>query len=174
MKKRFFTFLMAVWALLSISQTVKADDDVYLLSAEQINGVTGDYTDNYTAHPMKLESGDTYKIKIESNSSAADFYFRVRVGGGSSYQLYPSQNGDLLDITEEGSTNKAKTANNSGSGAWKVSFDKNTYEYITIHVVIRDQTKVWVDGKKKGSGTVTPIEKYCSFYLIGNLYKENH
>ena len=26
MKKRFFTFLMAVWALLSISQTVKADD----------------------------------------------------------------------------------------------------------------------------------------------------
>ena len=26
--KRFFTFLMAVWALLSISQTVKAADDV--------------------------------------------------------------------------------------------------------------------------------------------------
>ena len=26
MKKRFFTFLMAVWALLSISQTVKAAD----------------------------------------------------------------------------------------------------------------------------------------------------
>ena len=102
MKKRFFTFLMAVWALLSISQTVKADDGVYLLSSEQINGVKGGYNDTNTEHPMKLESGDTYKIQIESNSSAADFYFRVRVGGGNSYQLYPSSNGDLLGINEEG------------------------------------------------------------------------
>lgn len=180
MKKRFFTLLMAVWALLSISQTVKAADDVYLLSAEQINDVKGNYQDTNTDHPMELESGDTYKIKIESNSSDAVFYFRVRVGGGSSYQLYPSQDGDPLDINEEGSTNLAKTANNSGSGAWKVSFDKDTYEYITIHVVIRGQTKVWVDGKKKGSGTVTPPtpltnpianRKYSEgYYLVGNFF----
>ena len=183
MKKRFFTFLMAVWALLSISQTVKAADDVYLLSAEQINGVKGGYNDTNTEHQMELESGDTYKIKIESNSADV-FWFRVRVGGGSSYQLYPSQDGAPLDITEEGSTISAKTANNSGSGAWKVSFDKNTYEYITIHVVIRGQTKVWVDGKKKGSGTVTPPtpptptdenpidnRKYSEgYYLVGNFF----
>lgn len=184
MKKRFFTFLMAVWALLSISQTVKAADDVYLLSAQQINGVKGGYNDTNTEHQMELESGDTYKIKIESNSSEADFYFRVRVGGGSSYQLYPSQNGDPLDINEEGSKNLAKTANNSGSGAWKVSFDKNTYEYITIHVVISGDTKVWVDGKRKGSSTVTPPtpptpsdenpianRKYSEgYYLVGNFF----
>lgn len=187
MKKRFFTFLMAVWALLSISQTVKADDvAVYLLSAEQINGVKGDYQDTNTDHPMELESDDTYKIKIESNNSAAEFYFRVRVGGGSSYQLYPSQDRDPLDITEEGSPNKAKTANHSGSGAWKVSFDKNTYEYITIHVVVKGETgetKVWVDGKK-GSGGVTPPtpptpsgenpianRKYREgYYLVGNFF----
>ena len=183
MMKRFFTLLMAVWALLSISQTVKAADDVYLLSAEQINGVKGGYNDTNTEHQMELESGDTYKIKIESNSADV-FWFRVRVGGGSSYQLYPSQDGAPLDITEEGSTISAKTANNSGSGAWKVSFDKNTYEYITIHVVIRGQTKVWVDGKKKGSGTVTPPtpptptdenpidnRKYSEgYYLVGNFF----
>ena len=183
MMKRFFTLLMAVWALLSISQTVKAADDVYLLSAEQINGVKGDYNDTNTEHQMELESGDTYKIKIESNSADV-FWFRVRVGGGSSYQLYPSQDGAPLDITEEGRTISAKTANNSGSGAWKVSFDKNTYEYITIHVVIRGETKVWVDGKKKGSGIVTPPtpptptdenpidnRKYSEgYYLVGNFF----
>ena len=130
-------------------------------------------------HKMVLETGDTYKIKIESNS-ADKFYFRVRVGGGSSYQLYPSQNGDPLDINEEGSTNTAKPANNSGSGAWMVSFNKNTYEYITIHVVIRGETKVWVDGKKKSS-SVTPStpsgenpianRKYSKgYYLVGNFF----
>ena len=172
---------MAVWALLSISQTVKADDDVFLLSAEQINGVKGGYNDTNTEHQMELESGDTYKIKIESNSSAADFYFRVRVGGGSSYQLSPSQNGDPLDITEEGASIKAKSAVNKSNDAWMVSFDKNTYEYITIHVVVKGETKVWVDGKKKDSGNVTPPtpsgenpianRKYSEgYYLVGNFF----
>lgn len=83
MKKRFFTFLMAVWALLSISQTVKAADDVYLLSAEQINDVKGNYQDTNTDHPMELESGDTYKIKIESNSSDAVFTFEYVLAAGA-------------------------------------------------------------------------------------------
>ena len=58
---------MAVWALLSISQTVKAANGVYLLTAENINGVKGSYDIPEAKHPMDLESGDTYKIKIESN-----------------------------------------------------------------------------------------------------------
>lgn len=176
--KRFFTFLMAVWALLSISQTVKAADDVYLMTAESINGAGGSY-DIPSNHKMDLESGDTYKIKIESNS-ADEFYFRVGVNSSPQKQFYPLMDGEQLSITEEGSTISAKTANNSGSGAWKVSFDKNTYEYITIHVVISGQTKVWVDGKKKGSGTVTPPtpltnpianRKYSEgYYLVGNFF----
>ena len=177
--KRFFTFLMAVWALLSISQTVKAADDVYLMTAESINGARGSY-DIPSNHKMDLESGDTYKIKIESNSADV-FYFRVGVNSSPQKQFYPLMNGEQLSITEEGSTISAKTANNSGSGAWKVSFDKNTYEYITIHVVISGQTKVWVDGKKKGSGTVTPPtpsgenpianRKYSEgYYLVGNFF----
>ena len=182
MKKRFFTFLMAVWALLSISQTVKAADDVYLMTVENINGTVGNYNIP-SKHKMDLESGDTYKIKIESNS-ADKFFFRVGVNSSPQKQLYPSQDRDPLVITEEGSTISAKTANNSGSGAWKVSFDKNTYEYITIHVVISGQTKVWVDGKKKGSGPVTPPtpstpsdenpidnRKYSKgYYLVGNFF----
>ena len=172
---------MAVWALLSISQTVKAADDVYLMTAESINGVTGNYQIP-SNHKMELESGDTYKIKIESNSADV-FYFRVGVNSSSQKQLYPSRDGESLSITEEGSTISATTANNSGSGAWKVSFDKNTYEYITIHVVISGQTEVWVDGKKKGSGTVTPPtpptpltnpianRKYSEgYYLVGNFF----
>lgn len=173
---------MAVWALLSISQTVKAADGVYLLTAENINGVKGSYDIPEAKHPMDLESGDTYKIKIESNS-ADEFYFRVGVNSSPQKQFYPLTDGELLSITEEGSTISANTANNSGSGAWKVSFDKNTYEYITIHVVISGQTKVWVDGKKKDSGTVTPPtpptpltnpianRKYSEgYYLVGNFF----
>ena len=179
--KRFFTLFMAVWALLSISQTVKAVDEVYLLTGQNINGASGNY-EIPSKHKMELESGDTYKIKIESNSDA-EFYFRVGVNSSPQKQFYPSTDGELLSITEEGNPISANPANNSGSGAWKVSFDKNTYEYITIHVVISGQTKVWVDGKKKDSGTVTPPtpptpltnpianRKYSEgYYLVGNFF----
>ena len=174
---------MAVWALLSISQTVKAVDDVYLLSAENINGSVGSYNvkeDAYKKHPMELVSGDTYKIKIESNSADV-FYFRVGVSSSNQYELYPSADGELLSITEEGASISANNAKTNGSGAWNVSFDKNTYEYITIHVVIKGEPKVWVDGKKKGSGIVTPPtpsgenpianRKYSEgYYLVGNFF----
>ena len=179
--KRFFTFLMAVWALLSISQTVKAVDEVYLLTGQNINGASGNY-EIPSKHKMELESGDTYKIKIESNSDA-EFYFRVGVISSNQYQLAPSTDQELLSITEEGASISAKSASEKDKDAWKVSFDKNTYEYITIHVVIKGETKVWVDGKKKGSGsgtvtptptpTTNPIEnrKYSEgYYLVGNFF----
>lgn len=176
--KRFFTLFMAVWALLSISQTVKAADDVYLMTAQTINGAEGKY-DIPNNHRMEQEPGDTYKIKIESNS-ADNFWFRVGVSGSNQYELYPSVDGELLSITEEGASISANNAKTNGSGAWKVSFDKNTYEYITIHVVIKGEPKVWVDGKKKGSGTVTPPtpltnpianRKYSEgYYLVGNFF----
>lgn len=177
--KRFFTFLMAVWALLSISQTVKAADEVYLLTGENINGAGGSY-DIPSNHKMEPESGDTYKIKIESSSPDV-FYFRVGVNSSNKYQLAPSTDQEVLSITEEGASISAKSASEKDKDAWKVSFDKNTYEYITIHVVIKGETKVWVDGKKKDSGTVTPPtpsgenpianRKYSEgYYLVGNFF----
>ena len=170
---------MAVWALLSISQTVKAVDEVYLLTGQNINGASGNY-EIPSKHKMELESGDTYKIKIESNSDA-EFYFRVGVISSNQYQLAPSTDQELLSITEEGASISAKSASEKDKDAWKVSFDKNTYEYITIHVVIKGETKVWVDGKKKDSGTVTPPtpsgenpianRKYSEgYYLVGNFF----
>lgn len=177
--KRFFTFLMAVWTLLSISQTVKAADEVYLLTGENINGAGGSY-DIPSNHKMEPESGDTYKIKIESSSPDV-FYFRVGVNSSNKYQLAPSTDQEVLSITEEGASISAKSASEKDKDAWKVSFDKNTYEYITIHVVIKGETKVWVDGKKKDSGTVTPPtpsgenpianRKYSEgYYLVGNFF----
>lgn len=178
--KRFFTLFMAVWALLSISQTVKAADEVYLLTGENINGAGGNYQIP-SNHPMVFESDDTYKIKIES-SSPDDIYFRVGVNSSTQKQFYPSKDGEVLEINEEGGSSLYKSAEQgtSSSNAWKVSFDKKTYEYITIHVVISGQTKVWVDGKKKSSGTVTPPtpstnpianRKYSEgYYLVGNFF----
>lgn len=182
MKKRFFTFLMAVWALLSISQTVKAADDVYLMTVQNINGTPGSYNIP-SNHKMDLVSGDTYKIKIESNSDG-QFCFRVGVNSSPQYQLAPSKDQELLSITEEDTSISAKSAVEKGNDAWKVIFDKDTYEYITIHVVIKGQTIVWVDGKKKGSSTETPPtpstpsdenpianRKYSEgYYLVGNFF----
>ena len=176
---------MAVWALLSISQTVKADDDVYLMTVENINGTEGNYNIP-SKHKMDLESADTYKIKIESNS-ADEFCFRVGVNSSPQYQLAPSTDQKPLSITEEGASISAESAVEKVNDAWKVSFDKNTYEYITIHVVVKGETgetKVWVDGKKKGSGGVTPPtpptpsgenpianRKYREgYYLVGNFF----
>lgn len=171
---------MAVWALLSISQTVKAADEVYLLTGENINGAGENYQIP-SNHPMVFESDDTYKIKIES-SSPDDIYFRVGVNSSTQKQFYPSKDGEVLEINEEGGSSLYKSAEQgtSSSNAWKVSFDKKTYEYITIHVVISGQTKVWVDGKKKSSGTVTPPtpstnpvanRKYSEgYYLVGNFF----
>lgn len=170
---------MAVWALLSISQTVKAADEVYLLTGENINGAGGSY-DIPSNHKMEPESGDTYKIKIKSSSPDV-FYFRVGVNSSNKYQLAPSTDQEVLSITEEGASISAKSASEKDKDAWKVSFDKNTYEYITIHVVIKGETKVWVDGKKKDSGTVTPPtpsgenpianRKYSEgYYLVGNFF----
>ncbi len=79
--KRFFTFLMAVWALLSISQTVKA---------------------------------------------TKTYYVRGAFGDGA----WPAAKSGLAMIPK---------GNVSG----------------------------------EGSGAVTPIEKYCSFYLIGNLHSDS-
>ena len=44
------------------------------------------------------------------------------------------------------------------------TFDNSSEDNRTVACTVSDE----------GSGTVTPIEKYCSFYLIGNLYKENN
>lgn len=179
--KRFFTFLMAVWALLSISQTVKAADDVYLMTGQNINGKPGNYNIP-SNHPMELESGDTYKIKIESNSDDK-IYFRVGVNGLEENQFYPQSNDEPLTITEEGAATSTKSANQGKetSNVWMISFDKSAYEYITIHVVIKGDKKVWVDGKKKSSGNVTPTptpttnpianRKYSEgYYLVGNFF----
>ena len=49
--KRFFTFLMAVWALLSISQTVKADDvTVYFQCPGDWSTPVRAYVDNESNH----------------------------------------------------------------------------------------------------------------------------
>lgn len=122
--KRFFTFLMAVWALLSISQTVKAADEVYLLTAENINGAEGNYQIP-SNHQMDFVSDDTYEIKIES-SSPDDIYFRVGVNSSTQKQFYPSKDGEVLEINEEGGSSLYKSAEQgtSSSNAWKVSFDK--------------------------------------------------
>lgn len=171
--KQLFTYLLAVLALLTVSQKMVAED-VYLQTSQTLNGVAGKYGIP-SNHKMELESGNTYKLKITSCSGSS---FNFRVGVGSNWdqnQFYPASyaNNTPLGITEEGGTTSALSAWQNKAddltgeqqiSTWLVTYNSADYEYITVHITIVGDRKVWIDGKKKGSSG----ESYKSFYLIGN------
>lgn len=170
--KQLFTYLLAVLALLTVSQKMVAED-VYLLTSQTLNGVTGDYNNPPSSHKMEWESGDTYKLKITSCSSPT-FNFRIQVNGWGDNEFYPASytNNTPLGITEEGNATSALSAWQSKglNATWLVTYNSADYEYITVHITIRDNgtdtRKVWIDSKKKGSSG----ESKKSFYLIGGPY----
>lgn len=65
-------------ALLLVPKVVQADD-VYLLTEETINGVTGKY-EVPSKHPFTNSSGTEYTYTITS-MPADGFYFRIGVNG---------------------------------------------------------------------------------------------
>lgn len=74
MKKRFFTFLMAVWALLSISQTVKATNTYYVRGAFE----AGAWPPVKSGVAMTSKGNNTYVWEYKSEQ---DGEFRFRFTG---------------------------------------------------------------------------------------------
>ena len=165
MKKRFFTFLMAVWALLSISQTVKAAD-FYLTGSSTLEAWV-----KLDGKSMTDLGGERYSQEYKCTNTAQ---YRFRIAGGNlGYELCPNTKSyNLLDAKPSYgcfANNVSDYANNyfyvdmESGKTYTFTFDNSNPNNRTVACTVSGE----------GSGTGTPIEKYCSFYLIGNLHSDS-
>lgn len=175
--KCLFALLLMLGAMLEMKAA-----DVYLLTAQTINGVVGKYEvpSNHQLAPNTSYGDNVYSLKITSMPETG-FWFRIGVSGGGN-QMQPKVNGDQLTINEEGTQNPTSYSIESGcdgsSNVWKVSYTAGEYEYLTVNVDITDGSthRVWIEGKKtsaEGSGepvvwSATDVEP--GYYLVGNFF----
>ena len=156
--------------------------DVYLLTAQTINGVVGKYEvpSNHQLAPNTSYGDNVYSLKITSMPETG-FWFRIGVSGGGN-QMQPKVDGDQLTINEEGTQDPTSYSIESdcygSSNAWKVSYTAGEYEYLTVNVDITEGStrRVWIEGKKISTGgsgepvvwSATDVEP--GYYLVGNFF----
>ena len=157
--------------------------DVYLLTAQTINGIDGKYEvpSNHQFAPNTSYGANVYSFKITSMPET-EFWFRIGVSGGGN-QMQPKDNGDQLKINEEGTQDPTSYSIESdcygSSNAWKVSYTAGEYEYLTVNVDITEGEtvrRVWIEGKKTSAGgsgepvvqPATDVEP--GYYLVGNFF----
>lgn len=173
--------LLALLLLLGAMVEMKAAD-VYLLTAETINGIVGKYEvpSNHKLAPNTSYGSNVFSLKITSMPETG-FWFRIGVSGWEK-QMQPEVNDYSLTINEEGTQNPTSYSIESdcygSSNAWKVSYTANEYEYLTVNVDITEGTtrRVWIEGKKASAGgsgepvvrSATDIEP--GYYLVGNFF----
>ena len=179
--KKSIKSLLALLLLLGAMVEMKAAD-VYLLTAQTINGTLGKYEvpSNHQLAPNTFYGSNVYSLKITSMPETG-FSFRIGVSGWDK-QMQPYQNDDPLTINEEGTqdpTSYTITGDCYGSNKlWKVSYTASEYEYLTVNVDITDgpTRRVWIEGKKASTGgsdepvvrSATDIEP--GYYLVGNFF----
>lgn len=175
--KCLFALLLMLGAMLEMKAA-----DVYLLTAQTINGTVGKYEvpSNHQLAPNTSYGSNVYSLKITSMPETG-FWFRIGVSGGG-IQMQPKVDGDQLTINKEGTQDPTSYSIESdcygSSNAWKVSYTAGEYEYLTVNVDITDGSthRVWIEGKKtsaEGSGepvvwSATDVEP--GYYLVGNFF----
>ena len=170
--------LLTLLLLLGVTLEMKAAD-VYLLTAQTINGVVGKYEvpSNHKLDPNTSYGDNVYSLRITSMPEGG-FWFRIGVSGESN-QIQPKVNDAPLTINEEGTQNPTSDSGCDGSSyAWKVSYTANEYEYLTVNVDITEGStrRVWIEGKKKTSagGSDEPAAQSTDvepgYYLVGNFF----
>ena len=175
--------LLTLLLLLGVTLEMKAAD-VYLLTAQTINGIDGKYAVPNN-HKLENTSGSSvYSLKITSMPEGG-FWFRIGVSGESN-QIQPKVNAAPLTINEEGTQNPTSYSIDSdcygNSNAWKVSYTADEYEYLTVNVDITEGStrRVWIEGKKKTSagGSDEPVAQSTDvepgYYLVGNFFSEHN
>ena len=176
--------LLTLLLLLGVTLEMKAAD-VYLLTAQTINGVEGKYDvpSNHKLDP-NTPGSNVYSLKITSMPETG-FWFRIGVSGESN-QMRPKVNDAPLTINDEGTQNPTSYSIDSdcygNSNAWKVSYTADEYEYLTVNVDITEGStrRVWIEGKKKTSvgGSDEPVAQSTDvepgYYLVGNFFSEHN
>lgn len=175
--KCLFALLLMLGAMLEMKAA-----DVYLLTAQEINGIVGNYEvpSNHQLAPNTSYGSNVYSLKITSMPETG-FWFRIGVSGGG-IQMQPKVDGDQLTINEEGTQDPTSYSIESdcygSSNAWKVSYTAGEYEYLTVNVDITEGStrRVWIEGKKISTGgsgepvvwSATDVEP--GYYLVGNFF----
>ena len=177
--------LLTLLLLLGVTLEMKAAD-VYLLTAQTINGIVGNYEvpSNHKLAPNTSYGSNVYSLKITSIPEGG-FWFRIGVSEWSN-QIQPKVNDAQLTINDEGTQNPTSYSIDSGcygsSNAWKVSYTADQYEYLTVNVDITEGStrRVWIEGKKKTSagGSDEPVAQSTDvepgYYLVGNFFSEHN
>ncbi len=137
-----------IFALLLVPDIVQAED-VYLLTAETINGTPGDYNNPPSNHQFTNSSGTEYTFKITS-MPATGFSFRIGVKGWEN-NMQPYKDGDALPI--DGSYTISDNCWGHDK-AWKVSYTDGEYSSLTITVDLKEGNRyVKIIGTKSGSSS---------------------
>lgn len=185
--KRFFTFLMAVWALLSISQTVKAADYCIMSSFVEGQDVGGSSSTETGAkyylvgsmnnwgtieatsknYPFTTTDNVTYTCTLSGQSGT--LYFKPKSSAGGTW-LAPGASNAYITTEYQSTTD--------GNGAWmlEASSDK-TY---TITLDCSNAATPKIKYSEQGSGSVTPPTPLTNpidnriysegYYLVGNFF----
>lgn len=160
--KRNLTYLI-IATLMSFLEVggVKAEN-VYLLTAESINGTTGNYDVPSNHQFTYTGSNDIYTYTIDVSQLAGDFYFRVGVNGWDK-NMQPYNNEYKLAIN--GSSYSISENCYGTDKTWKVTKDAS-YSTYTIEVKLTDGSRyVRITGEE----TPTPLTVSSAYYLIGDL-----
>lgn len=173
--KSLFALMLMLGAMLEMKAA-----DVYLLTAQTINGVVGKY-DVPSNHKLAQNTpgSNVYSLKITSMPETG-FWFRIAVSGESN-QMRPKVNDAPLTINDEGTQNPTSYSIDSdcygNSNAWKVSYTADQYEYLTVNVDITEGStrRVWIEGKKTSAGgSDEPVAQSTDvepgYYLVGNFF----
>lgn len=158
---------MAVWALLSISQTGKATNTYF------VRGAFGDgaWPALNSGLAMTSKGNDTYVLEY---TSLQDGEYRFRFTGDDfENEMCPTQASFDLTLAhpsytvfytnQDGKADNYFYVNMKSGKTYTFTFDNSNPSNRTVACTVSGE----------GSGTVTPTEKYCSFYLIGNLNKDS-
>lgn len=164
MKKRFFTFLMAVWALLSISQTVKAAD--YFVRGAFENG---DWPAVNSGLKMTPKGDNTYVLEYVSPQDG-EYRFRFT---GTNFEKEMCPYATKTDLSIFSSTNPYVISNecyehpNTENGRYFiVNMKKGTTYVFTFKE--GSSRQVWCD-----VNTSTTPSKFARLYVWGNISGSN-
>lgn len=163
--KRFFTFLMAVWALLSISQTVKATNTYY------VRGAFGDgaWPAAKSGVAMTAKGNNTYVLEYTSEQDG-EFRFRF-TGDDFVNEMCPYET--RTDLSTFSSTNPYVIStdcyehpNTENGRYFIVNMKKGTTYVFTFKE--GSSRQVWCD-----VNTSTTPSKFARLYVWGNISGSN-
>ena len=143
-------------------------EDVYLLTAETINGKTGNYNVP-SNHQFTNTSGTEYTYTINTIPTGGTFSFRIGVDRWKD-NMQPYQNDDALVINGSDYTISGNCYGNAN--AWKVSYTDGEYSSLTITVDLSESNRyVKITGVKSsaGGGSSTNANQ-PGLYLYGSNF----